>query len=362
MNEPVYLDSHSATKALPEVLDLFMRSSKEYWGAFSSPHFVGQQQIYPMQKAIGDVSKVLGVSEESIVFNHGGAEGLQQAVMDTYLNVTRETGKTLFLHIETEEVSSVETFKQLESLGCMIKPIPLNEKGQVTREALLSAITPKTAMLSLPWVNGLTGVIQPVSDLAEVCKEKGILFHLDASYMIGKRFFRFQDMNVDFLTVDGALIHGIPESGIMLVKKNIPSSLQSVSSISAIAYAISEMEVKFEHYCMEIARLRDLLEEGVMEGCQGAEVLHKDADRVPNCSSITFPGVYAESLLYLLNARGVYATIGGGRFQSLEKTEGFSAISFSLSFETTEEEIERVVAEVVSCATHLQNVSREAFL
>ena len=362
MNEPVYLDNHSATKAFPELLDLFMRSSREYWGASSSPHFVGQQQLYPRQKAIADISKVLGVSEESIVFNHGSAEGLQQAAMDTYLNITRETGKTLFLHIETEEASSLETFKQLEALGCMIKSIPLNEKGQVTREALLSVITPKTAMLSLPWVNGLTGVIQPVSDLAEVCKEKGILFHLDASYMIGKRFFRFEDMNVDFLTVDGALIHGIPESGIMLVKKSIPSSLQSISSISALAYAISEMEIKFEHYCMEIGRLRDLLEEGVIEGCPGAKVLFKEADRVPNCSSITFPGVYAESLLYLLNARGVYATIGGGRFQSLEKQEGFSAVSFSLSFETTEEEIERVITEIVSCAIHLQNVSQGVLL
>ncbi len=377
MSEPVYLDNHAAARPFPECIDTFLRSSKEYWGSIDSPHFIGQQQVYPLQKSVESLLSTLGAGEsDEIFFTTGGAEGTYHVLFNTYVQIVRQTGKTLFLTTLIEEEATNLSLKRLEELGCAVKMLPLNSKGQVTKEILELAITPRTVIFSLSWANGLTGVIQPVSDLAEVCKEKNILFHLDVSYLVGKSFFRFQDLGVDFLTVEGSVIHAPQGTGLILARAGsgmlplIPGRPESIAGGAALAQASLEMQDKFEHYCMEIVRLRDLLERGVLEGLPEAVVLFKEADRLPNCSVIAFPGVYSEALLYLLNAKGVYASNGGGKFQPLEKillTIGIeksiasSALSFSLSWDTTEADIESAVQSILSSAKQLKICSKELF-
>lgn len=375
MSEPIYLDNHAASKPFPECVDTFLRNSREYWGSISSPHFIGQQQVYPLQKSVESILTTFGAGEEDdVFFTSGGAEGTYHVLFNAYLQVARQTGKTLFLTTLVEEESTILSLRRMEELGCAVKMLPLNSKGQVTKEILESAITSRTAIFSLSWANGLTGVIQPICDLAEVCKEKNILFHLDASYVLGKNFFRFQDLDAHFLTLEGSVIHSLQGTGLILAKAGsgllplIPGRPESIASGAALAEASLEMQDKFEHYCMEIVRLRDQLERGVLNAIPEAVVLFKDADRLPNSSVIAFPGIYSEALLYLLNAKGVYASNGGGKFQSLEKillTTGAdlavasSALSFSLSWDTTEEEIESATESLISSVKQLQICSRE---
>ncbi len=372
MSEPVYLDHHNATPPLAEVVETFSRMAKEYWGTISSFHFIGQQPMYPLQKSVNSLFDKLGAQAKDELFLLRGEEAIWSLFFHTYLQVSRESGKTLFLTAEGQEMSEIRLCSQMEELGCSHKLIPLNAKGQVTRQALEAAITSRTALFSISWANGLTGVIHPIEDLAAVCKEKNILFHVDASYILGKRFFRFQDLGAHFLTVDGAAIQSLQDTGLLFIKEGTSVRLErvppSIAFASTLAVAVEERQSKFEHYCMEIARLRDFLEEGILEGCSEAIILFKEADRLPNVTVISFPGVYAESLLFLLNSKGIYASFGGGKFQLLETvllSAGIErkfarcALSFSLSWNTTEEEIEQAIERIIACATQIKRCSKE---
>ncbi len=371
MIDSLYFDSHTITRPFPEVLEKFFRFSKEYWASSASPYFLGQQQIFFLQKSIESLFKELGVQDlDEIFFTSSGEESFFQVFFTTYLQRARESGKTLMLISETEETKAFAACKQLEDLGCSFKEIPVNSKGQVTPEALESAITPRTALFSLSWANGLTGVLHPIADLAEICKRKGVLFHLDASYVFGKSFFRFQDLDVDFLTLDGSVLHAPKETGLTIVKSGIKAASlipgkigESTASIAAFTRAIEMVQEKFEFYCMEGARLRDKLENEICKRCSGAQILFKDSDRLPTCSVIAFPPIHAESMLFLLNSKGVYASRGGGKFPILsqllkashvEDSLCFSALSFSCSCDITEDEIDRAVDIIVECFNQLK--------
>ncbi len=376
MIDSLYFDNHAATKPFPEVLEKFFRFSKEYWASSTSPHFLGQQQLYPLQKSLESLFRELGAQDQDeVFFTSSGEESLYQVFLTTYFQRAKESGKTLFLITETEELKALAACKRLESLGCSFKVLPVNSKGQVTREVLEAAITPRTALFSISWANGLTGVLQPIADLAEVCKEKGVLFHLDASYVYGKSHFRFQDLGVDFLTLDGSVMHAPKETGLVLAKAGlslvpfIPGKVgESTAKIAAFTKAVEMMQEKFEFYCMEVARLRDRFEQEICRLCAGSKVLFKEADRLPVCSVIAFPPIFAESFLFLLNTKGVYASCGGGKFSSLAhilKVSGIDeetshcSLSFCLSYDMEESDIHRAVKIIVECFKQLKECSGE---
>ncbi len=378
MTDSLYFDNQTATRPFPEVLEKFFRFSKEYWACSSSAHFLGQQQIYPLQKSIESLFAQLGMQDQDqLFFTAGGAQSIYQVFLTTYMQRARETGKTLFLVAETEEAKVLSMCKQLEMLGCSFKTLAVNAKGQLLPEVLDAAITPRTALVSLSWANGLTGVLQPIADLAEVCRKKGVLLHVDASYVWGKSFFRFQDLGVDFLTLDGSVMHAPKETGLTIVKAGfgaeplIPGKEElSTPSIAAFTKAVEMMQEKFEHYAMEIARLRDRFEQGIVNACPKAQILFKDADRLPTTSAIAFPPIFSESLLFLLNTKGIYASLGGGKFQPLSlvlKASGLdekiasSALSFCLSYDMTEEDIDQAIEIITECVKQLQMVAGDFF-
>ncbi len=377
MTDFLYFDNQTATRPFPEVLEKFFRFSKEYWASSASPHFLGQQQIYPLQKSVESLFAQLGAQDQDeIFFTSSGEEAIYQVFLTTYFQRSREAGKTLFIIAETEEEKVLSMCKQLELLGCSFKTLTVNAKGQITPEVLESAITPRTALVSLSWANGLTGVLQPIADLAEVCRKKDVLFHVDASHIWGKSFFRFQDLGADFLTLDGSVIHAPKETGLTLVKAGLIASPLipgkeglSTPAIAAFARAVEMMQEKFELYCMEIARLRDRFEQGITQMCPGCKILFKEADRLPTTSVIAFLPISSESLLFLLNTKGVYATLGKGKFQPLstalvasgfDPKVAFSSLSFCLSYDMTEEEIDRAVEVVAECVKQLQECAGHA--
>ncbi|MBX9924377.1 MAG: aminotransferase class V-fold PLP-dependent enzyme [Rhabdochlamydiaceae bacterium] len=371
--DSLYLDNHAATRSFPEVLEHFFRLSKEYWASPSSPHFLGQQQMYPLQKSVECFFQELGAGDrDELYFTESGKDAIDQVFWMSYLHRARESGKTLFLLAQTEEKAFITACKELEALGCSYKLLPVNSKGQITPEALEAAINPRTALVSLSWAHGLTGVLHPIADLVEVCRKKDVLFHVDASYVLGKNFFRFQDLGIDFFSLDGALIHALKDVGLLLVKEGFPSFEkergESIAKISAFSKAVGMMQEKFEHYCMEIARLRDLLEKKISSACLDAVVLFKDADRLPTCSVIAFPPLSSESLLFLLNTKGIYASCGGGKFPPLSEvltasnycpSIARSALSFCLSYDMTEQDVNRIVEGVLECVTILKKSAGE---
>ncbi len=370
MSDFFYLDHHTVSRPFPEVMEKLGRLSKEYWASASSSHFLGQQQIYLLEKSLESLTKQLGLLQENGVFwTTTGQDALYEVFWAVYAAYARETGKTLFLISEASEKKFWRVKKQFEELGCSFKTIPVNAKGQISLEALEEAITPKAALVSLSWAEGLTGVLEPIEDLAAICKKKGVLFHVDASYVVGKMFFRFADMDVDFLTFDLSVMHGPRESGLILCRQEslypsfkVRKNEINTALFSAVAHTFEMLEEKFEQYCMEVARLRDLFEEKIIDSCPGAVLLCQNMDRLPSCSVIAFPPLIAEALAFVLNAKGVYIPWGAGKFPPLEevlrvkgvsKEYARSALSFCFSYEITEQEIEDIVAVIVEVFGHL---------
>lgn len=376
VTDDIYLDNQSAAKAAKHLLERMRSFHEEYFASSASPHFLGQQSHFPYMTALAKIYESMGASsQDAFYFMSGSAEGISNVFMSTYLQVIRETGKTHILSTAVEEAPILLSMKKLEGLGCSCKALPVNAKGQITREILEEAIRARTSLVSLSWANGLTGVMQPVEDLAELCREKQVLFHLDATHVIGKRFFRFQDLGVDFLTFDAGVLHAPRGHGGLFVRAFSPFAPLTVGANGEnvpghiVLGEILELAMQnFDHVCTETARLRDKLEKQVRAALPQASVLFEEVERLPNISCMVFPGVSSEALLYALNTKGLYASMGGGGFQKLshlltscgiEPYLAHTALSFALSFDTTEDEVEKAVALIVEAYQKLRCYSNE---
>lgn len=370
----VYLDHHTATRPLPSSIEAMLPFLRENWGSTTAPHQMGQELFPALNRSSETVLKLLGAkADDRFYFFSSSGEAIAHLYQSHYFDQVRNTGKNHIVTTSLEEAPVLMSLKRLEELGCGGKILPVNAQGQLTKDVLDEALRPRTSLVSISWANGLTGVIHPIADLAEVCHAKDVRLHVDASYVIGKIYFHFEDLHIDFLTFDGSFLHAPKGTAGLIVKEKTVfshpvSSMMGipVGSVMALSQALEEGGQMLDHLCLETARLRDKLEKGIQEGFPTAVVLFQKAARLPNCSAIAFPGVVSDALLYLLNCKGVFASVGGGHCQKLshilvacgiDETLAQCALSFSLSFETTEEEIDFAIKRVVECALQLQKLS-----
>jgi len=374
MPKLIYLDNHTITRPSAKALEKMMPFFKEHWGAIESPHRMGQELIPAVDAAAAAIYEALGADRSaSFTFTSSGAEAISQVLFSTCLDTMRDSGRNHFLTTAVEEVPFLMAIKRLQKLDCHGKMLPLDTAGRLRTEVLEEAIKPRVAMLSLSMANSLTGVIQPISDLVRVCREKEILLHVDVSSVLGKIFFAFQDFGIDFLTFDGSLMHAPKGTGGVLVRKGLSlapfiqgSPSFNVPLFIALATAMEEMQTKLDFLCTEIARLRQKFEEEIVRALPDAVILFQETDRLPNTSVIAFPGASSEALLFSLQRKGIYASFGGKNSQHLSyilKTCGIapelalSALSFALSWETTEEEIERAVEMIADSVRQIKRIS-----
>jgi cysteine desulfurase len=372
--DEIYLDNHSSTRPDSSILDQMRMMQQEYWPASSSPYRSGQQAFLPLISSIGKLYDLLGTEEnDGFYFSPSGAEAISQVFFSTYLSRVKETGRTHFLSTDLDEAPFLLSLKKMEQFGCTGKTLPVNHFGQLTKEILEESLRPRSALLAFSWANGLTGVIHPLDDIAKACRSKDILLHVDVSNMIGKSFFRFQDLGVNFLTFDGSLVHAPRGSAGIIVQANTPfipfsvgESSEPIAPLISLVEAVELASHNFDHLCTETARLRDRLEQNIIGALPNCVAPFSAAERLPNTSVLSFPGVFNEALLYLLNSKGVSATIGGGRFQKLshilhlckqERQICQGSISFSLSYETSQAEVDRASEIIVDSFKKLRSYS-----
>jgi cysteine desulfurase len=228
-------------------------------------------------------------------------------------------------------------------------------------------------------------VIQHLPDIADLCQQRGILLHLDATHILGKLFYELEDVQADFITFNGDQLHAPKGTGGLYIKHGVKCSpfilggseqggLRAGSfnmpGLAGLASALKEAMDSRDYICTEIARLRDKLEDGIKKGYPRAAVFFQEQERLPHCTTIAFPDINNEALLFTLNRKGVYASMGGGQFQQLalllmacgvEETLAHSSLSFSLSRYTTEEEIDKAISVIVETAHFLANMSQTIF-
>lgn len=382
--QPIYLDNSTTTKPSEKSVMGMMPFFTDMWGIPSAPHQKGQILFPAILESFKNLYKLIGAKEEDLfVFTSSGAESVNHVIHSVYRETTLTTGKNQFLTSSISEAPSIMAMEQLEGLGCISKMIEVNASGIVTVEALAESISPRTALVSLPWANGLTGVIQPLTEIIELCQQRGILLHLEASHILGKLFFDLEDLKIDFLTFNGDHLHAPKGTGGLYVKNGVRSTPfivgstnqgaqrsgpLNVPSLVALGIAAKESMESQDYLCTEIARLRNKLENGILQKISTAIALFQDQERLPHCTTISFPGLTSEALLFELNRKGVFACIGGGSFQQLgllletckiSELISQGAISFSLSRYTQEEEIDRAIILIAETAELLLKMSKK---
>lgn len=384
MVQAIYLDNSTTTRPSDQAVAMMLPFLTERWGSPSAPHLMGQQLFPAIEDALRGLYALLGAREsDDFVFTSSGAEAVNHVVLSSYFDITIHTGKNQFITSTIDEAPAIMAIGRLEQLSCLGKMVSADSTGRVTAQALSETITPRTALISLSWANGLTGVINPIDEIADLCKERGIRLHLDATHVLGKLFTDWDEIPAHFITFNGDHLHAPKGTGGLFIRADAKCSpfilggieqaghragSYNIPGLIALGEAAREAIDARDLVCTEVARLRDQFEENIVKAVPEAVVFFQDQQRVPNCSAIAFPGIANEALLYMLNRKGVYASIGGGTYQQIglvlaasgiEEILANSSLSFSLSRETTEDQVDRAVDIIASCVQHLRKISRQ---
>jgi cysteine desulfurase len=346
----IHLDTHSTSSISTVALDRMV--------AYLHDSAISRADLELRYQSIYEL---VGASlEDRFVLTTSSAEAVNQVLWSIFLEVGRKTGKCHFVASTLEDAPTMQMLKRLEDLGCFVKFVSVNERGQIDLKQLEELMTPRTACVSVTVAHGLTGVIQPVEEICHLAQQKGILLHLDAAYALGK--YDLSTLEPDYITFSGERIHASKHCGGLFAKKGAPLSSLIVGgteqgglragtldlpSLMALSAAASQITCSLDAMNLEMIRLRDLLEAEIQQQIPRAEVLFQDVLRLPNTTVVIFPKVHQEALLYLLEKKGVFALIGGSHFQHLHRllqVRGDQAISFSIDRMTREDEIRKAVS------------------
>ena len=365
----IHLDHETNPQTADFAIEQLKRAYQESWKPSSLE--ARYQVLYELAGASYD---------DLFVFTSSAAEAINQVHWSVYQERAKREGRCHFVTISTEGAAILQSFQRLESFGCYAKIAPVGSQGQIDLAALQELIGPRTALVSLSVADGLTGVIQPIDEIAEIVHKAGAWLHLEASSVLGKVYAPFQ--KADYLTFSGPSIHSVLGSGGLFVRRGRPlhpfilggreqagfrGGEFDLPSFLALASAAGQALLSADSAGLELARLRNRLEEGLKE--VGAP-LFADALRLPNVSTMAFPGAHQESLLYLLSRKGVMGSIGGGthpplihalKESSISSEMAESALSFSLSRFTTEADIDRAIVRIQETAELLQQMSVGVF-
>lgn len=384
MKQGIYLDNSTMTRPSDRAVSAMISFLTDQWGSLSSPHQNGHPFFPEVTQAYRAVYDLLGASDnDTIVITSSGTEAINHVVYAVYEDITKSTGRNHFITSLIDEAPAIMSIGRLERNGCIGKMINPSSQGRVTAKEIADHISPRTALVSLSWANGLTGVVNPVAEIAELCRERGILLHVDATHVLGRLFFTLEDCGADFITFDGSHLHAPLGTGGLYIKngRRIPSFIVggldqggyragsvNVPALAALGIAAREAEENRDLICTEVARLRNKLETGILKRVPEAIPLFKDQERLPHVTALAFPGIANEAMLFALSRKGLYANIGGGNFQQISlvlTASGISkflsntALSFSLSRETNDDEIERAIEIIGDVAKRLRTFSRD---
>lgn len=381
-NHPIYLDNSTTTKPSGEAVSKMLTYYSEKWGSPAAPHLMGQELFDGIEESYRNIYDLIGASDKDfIVFTSSGAESINHAVLSTYLDITLTTGKNHFITSNIDEAPALLSMNRLEQFGAVVSVVKANQQGFVSAKDISEMITPRTALVALSFANGLTGVVNPVQEIAVLCKMRGIRLLLDVTHILGKLFFDPKDLNADFLSFNGDHLHAPKGTGGLYIKEGVKCSPFIVGGIEqgglragsvnvpgliALGVAAKEVLEARDYICTETARLRYHFEQEVLKRIPEAKVLFENEERLPNITCIAFPGITSEALLFVLNRKGLYASMGGGSQQQIgyllsacgvPQELANSALSFSLSRQTSEAEIDRAVSLIESSVLRLRKVS-----
>ncbi len=378
----VYIDNAATTKMSRIAIDAMLPYMETYYGNPSSLHSVGQEAAEAMQKARETVAKYLGCEAREITFTSGGSEADNQAIISA-ATMGEKKGKKHIISTTFEHHAVLHMLDKLEKQGFEITLLDVHENGVVSPQQVASAIREDTCLVTVMYANNEIGSIQPITEIGSICKEKGVIFHTDAVQVAGHLPIHVKDQNIDMLSLSGHKFHGPKGIGALYVKKGIPltnvieggaqergkrGGTENIPAIVGMAVAFEDACEHMEIHSQKVSKLRDKLIEGLSKIPHS--ILNGDRnDRLPGNVNFCFEGIEGESLLLLLDARGISASSGSACTSgSLDPSHVLLAIGrplevahgslrLSLSEMNSEEEVDYILEVVPKQIEYLRNMS-----
>jgi cysteine desulfurase len=377
----VYLDNNATTRVAPEVVEEMTPYFSELYGNPSSSHRFGGQVAGKLKQAREQVASLLGVLPEEIVFTSCGTESDNTAIRSAL--ATRPDKR----HVVTSRVEhpAVRALcSHLREEGYKISEIPVDGEGRLDMDRYKESLTRDTAVVSLMWANNETGVIFPVEQAADMAKGKGIPFHTDAVQIVGKMPMRVGETAIDMLSLSGHKLHAPKGVGVLYVRKGTKFSpfmigghqegsrrggTENTPGIIGLGKACLLAMERLGQEMVEVKRLRDRLEKGLIERIPRCRVNGGGAERLPNTSNISFEFVEGEAILLMMDELGICASSGSActsgslqpshvlRAMGVPFTMAHGSIRFSLSVYNTEEEIDFVIDRLPGIIQRLRDLS-----
>jgi cysteine desulfurase len=373
----IYADNAATTKVSDAAISAMLPLLRESFGNPSSIHVAGQAAAKSIVKSRETIARLLGCNPKEIYFTSGGSESDNQGLV-TMADAGKKLGKNHIISTAIEHHAVLNMLDKLKEDGFRVTLIKPNSHGYISPKDIENAIDDDTIGVSVMYANNEVGTVQPIAELAEICKEHGVYFHTDAVQAAGHINIDLKELDVSMLSFSAHKFHGPKGVGLLYVKKGIyPAKImlggaqergrragtENVAAIAGMAAALNEQIENIDKNATKISSMRNRLERKLLN-IQGSIANGAGENRLPGTCNISFKGINGEELLMMLSEKGICVSSGAACSSgSLEpshvliamgrsKEEASSALRFSLSEYNTEEEID-CIAETVEMLVKL---------
>ena len=378
----IYVDNGATTKMSETAVKAMTPYMTEIYGNPSSLHSVGQRAAEALADARERIAACLNCSPREVTFTSGGSEADNQAIISA-ARIGEKVGKKHIISTAFEHHAVLHTLNKLKKEGFDITLLDVHENGIVTAEEVEKAIRPDTALVTIMFANNEIGTIQPIAAIGEVCENHGVIFHTDAVQAVGHVKVDVKEQHIDMLSLSAHKFHDPKGIGVLVSRRGIPltnlieggaqerkkrAGTENIPAIMAMAAALEEACGHLEENAKKLIAMRDKLIAGLSEIPHS--VLNGDPkNRLPGNVNFCFEGIEGESLLLLLDDKGIAASSGSACTSgSLDPSHVLLAIGrpheiahgslrLSLSEENTEEEMDYIIAAVKDVVEYLRKMS-----
>ena len=378
----IYADNAATTKTSQAAIDSMVDIMNNVYGNPSSLHTVGQKAKEALEKARVEVAQCLGADFKEIYFTSGGSEADNQAIISAAKFGARKNKKHI-ISTKIEHHAVLHTLNKLEKEGFEVTLLDIDESGIVKPEDVEKAIREDTALVTIMYANNEIGTIKPIAEIGKICKEKGVIFHTDAVQAAGHLHIDVNKENIDMLSLSGHKFHGPKGVGVLFARKNIPlvniieggaqergrrAGTENLPAIVGMAKALMDATKAIDETAEIEIKLRNHLIEGLEKISHS--ILNGDREkRLPGNVNFCFEGIEGESLLLLLDAKGIAASSGSACTSgSLDPSHVLLAIGrpheiahgslrLTICRDNTMEEIDYMIKEIANVVEYLRGIS-----
>ena len=378
----IYVDNAATTRMSDIAVQAMLPYFQDIYGNPSSLHSVGQRANEVLLDARQRVAKCINAETREIIFTSGGSEADNQAIISAaYLG--KKKGKMHIVSTAFEHHAVLHTLKKLEKVGFNVTYLDVHSNGIVSPNEVKEAIREDTCLVTIMFANNEIGTIQPIQEIGKVCREKGVVFHTDAVQAAGHLKIDVKEQNIDMLSISAHKFHGPKGVGVLYVKNGIQliniieggaqerskrAGTENIAGIvgmtAALEYAVSHIDEN----SAKLTKLRDKLIDGLSK-IPHCAINGDKINRLPGNVNFCFEGIEGESLLLLLDAKGICASSGSACTSgSLDPSHVLLAIGrphevahgslrLSLCESNNEEEIDTIIKAVTDIVAYLRNMS-----